>query len=168
MHIVPSWRGPEVQLKKIIEWGWTKITSNCNFQIMTDKYSNHGYNKNLQPYANRLRKEMTKAEACLWKYILKAKQLRGYQFRRQRPVLKYIADFMCLELMLIIEVDGLTHHWEETILKDKRKQADLEAAGFTVLRFTDDEVLNNIKTVHDYLENWIESKLSKSVKSTPT
>ena len=132
---------------------------------MPDKYFNHGYNKNLQPYANRLRKEMTKAEACLWKYILKAKQLRGYQFRRQRPVLNYIADFVCPELMLIIEVDGLTHHWEETILKDKRKQTDLEAAGFTVLRFADDEVLNNVKTVHDYLEKWIERKLSKS---TPT
>ena len=135
---------------------------------MPDKYSNHGYNKNLQPYANRLRKELTKAEACLWKYILKGKQLRGYQFRRQRPVLNYIADFLCLELMLIIEVDGLTHHGEETVLKNKRKQTDLEAAGFTVLRFTDDEVLNNIKIVHDYLENWIESKLSKDVKSTPT
>ena len=134
---------------------------------MPDKYSNHGYNKNLQPYANRLRKEMTKAEACLWKYILKAKQLRGYQFLRQRPVLNYIADFICMELMLIIEVDGLTHHWEETIHKDKKKQTDLEAAGFTVLRFNDDEVLNNIKVVHDYLGNWIESQLGKNVKSTP-
>ena len=96
---------------------------------------------------------------------MKAKQLRGFQFRRQRPVVNYIADFVCMELMLIIEVDGLTHHWDETILKDKKKQTDLEAMGFTVLRFTDDEVLNNIKTVHDFLENWIESK---SVKSTPS
>ncbi len=111
---------------------------------------------------------MTKAEACLWKYILKAKQLCGYQFRRQRPMLNYIADFVCMDLMLIIEVDGLTHHWEETLLKDKKKQADLEAAGFTVLRFTDDEVLNNIKIVHDTLENWIESKMNSTVKSTPT
>lgn len=132
---------------------------------MPDKYSNHAYNKNLQPYANRLRKEMTKAEACLWKYILKGKQFRGYQFRRQRPVGNYIADFVCMELMLIIEVDGLTHHWEETMLKDKKKQTDLEAMGFTVLRFTDDEVLNNIKVIHDFLENWIESK---SVKYTPS
>ena len=137
---------------------------------MPDKYSNHDYNKNLQPYANKLRKEMMKAEACLWKYVLKAKQLRGYQFRRQRPILKYIADFLCMELMLIIEVDGLTHHWEETMLKDKKKQTDLEAAGFAVLRFTDDEVLNNIKIVHEYLENWIEIKLNKGLKyvSTPT
>ena len=111
---------------------------------------------------------MTKAEACLWKYVLKAGQLKGYQFRRQRSVLKYIADFMCLELMLIIEVDGITHHWEETMSKDKKKQAELEAAGFTVLRFTDEEVLTDIYAVHGFLENWIESKLSKSVKSTPT
>ena len=130
-------------------------------------YDNHKYNKNLQPYANKLRKEMTKAEACLWKYILKAKQLKGYQFRRQRPVLNYIADFMCLELKLIIEVDGITHLWEETIIKDKKKQADLEAAGFTVLRFTDDEVLNDIKAVHAYLEDWIGKRVVGDSRSTP-
>jgi very-short-patch-repair endonuclease len=118
-------------------------------------FDNHKYNKDLRPYANKLRKEMTKAEACLWKYVLKAKQLNGYQFRRQRPVLNYIADFMCLELKLIIEVDGITHHWEETILKDRKQQNDLEVAGFTVLRFTDDEVLNDIKAVQASLEDWI-------------
>ena len=131
-------------------------------------FDNHNYNKNLQPNANRLRKEMTKAEACLWKYILSAKQLRGYQFRRQRPILKYVADFVCLELMLIIEVDGLSHHWEETMIKDRRKQSDLEAAGFTILRFTDEEVLNNIKIVHEELQNWIDDKVNGSSKSTPT
>ena len=55
---------------------------------------------------------MTKAEACLWKYVLRAGQLKSYQFRRQRPILNYVADFMCMELMLIIEVDGITHHSE--------------------------------------------------------
>jgi len=78
------------------------------------EHDNHGYNKNLQPFANKLRKEMTKAEACLWKYVLRARQLKGYQFRRQRPVLNYIADFMCMELMLVIECDGITHQWEES------------------------------------------------------
>jgi len=108
---------------------------------------------------------MTKAEACLWKYVLKAGQLKGYRFRRQRPALKYIADFMCMELMLIIEVDGITHHWEETILKDKKKQDDLEAAGFTVLRFKDEEVLNDLNAVHAFLEEWVDKK--QSSKSTP-
>ena len=66
---------------------------------------------------------------------------------------------MCMELMLIIEVDGITHHWEETIVKDKKKQDDLEAAGFTVLRFKDEEVLNDLNAVHAFLENWIEKKI---------
>lgn len=56
--------------------------------------------------------------------------LKGYQFRRQRPVLQYIADFMCKELKLIIEVDGITHQWEETAQKDEVRQKKLEDAGF--------------------------------------
>jgi very-short-patch-repair endonuclease len=128
---------------------------------MTDDFSNHYYNKNLQPYANRLRKEMTKAEACLWKYVLRAGKMKGFQFRRQRPVLSYIADFMCKDLMLVIEVDGITHHFEEVIKNDERRQKALENAGFTVIRFTDDEVLNNINAVYNYLEDWIEKKVGK-------
>jgi very-short-patch-repair endonuclease len=120
--------------------------------------SYHFYNKNLQPYANRLRNEGTKAEACLWKYVLRASKLKGYPFRRQRPVLNYIADFMCKELMLIIEVDGSIHNLEEVIQKDKERQQALEAAGFTVLRFTNEEVLTNIQWVQSYLEDWIEKK----------
>jgi len=130
---------------------------------MAAGYINHYYNKNLQPFANKLRKDMTKAEACLWKYVLKARRMKGSQFRRQRPVLNYIADFMCKELMLIIEVDGITHTWEETIKKDKIRQDALEAAGFTVLRFTDDEVLNNIQAVQLDLEDWIEKETSQQV-----
>lgn len=125
---------------------------------MTDKYMNHYYNKNLQPYANRLRKEMTKAEACLWKYVLRASKLKGYPFRRQRPVLQYIADFMCKPLMLIIEVDGSIHELEEVLKNDKERQKALEEAGFTVLRFTNEEVLTNIQWVHSYLEEWIQKK----------
>jgi very-short-patch-repair endonuclease len=131
---------------------------------MKDDHNNHNYNKNLQPFANKLRKQMTKAEACLWKYVLKASRLKGYQFRRQRPVLIYIADFMCKELMLIIEVDGITHSLDETIAKDKKKQNDLEAAGFAVLRFTDEQVLNDINAVCNFLEDWIERKLNEGSK----
>ncbi len=125
---------------------------------MDGKYNNHFYNKSLQPYANRLRKEMTKAEACLWKYVLRASKLKGYAFRRQRPVLNYIADFMCKELMLIIEVDGSIHELDEVMRKDKDRQKALEETGFTVLRFTNEEVLTNIQWVHSYLEDWIEKK----------
>lgn len=127
---------------------------------MTEGYSNHFYNNNLQPNANRLRKEMTKAEACLWKYVLRAGKMKGYGFRRQRPVLNYIADFMCKELMLIVEVDGSIHELEEIRKNDEQRQKALEEAGFTVLRFTNTEVLTNIQWVQSYLEEWIEKKIA--------
>lgn len=130
---------------------------------MTEGYDNHFYNKNLQPNANRLRKEMTKAEACLWKYVLRAGKMKGYGFRRQRPVLNYIADFMCKELMLIVEVDGSIHELEEVRKNDEQRQRALEEAGFTVLRFTNHEVLTNIQWVQSCLEEWIEKKLGSQV-----
>ena len=93
--------------------------------------NNYAYNKHLQPNANALRKNMTKAEACLWKYVLRARGMKGYQFRRQRPVLYYIADFMCKELMLVIEVDGITHQFEETQYKDFIKQKACYSCDYT-------------------------------------
>jgi len=104
------------------------------------------YTNNLKKFARQNRKQMTKSEACLWKYILRSKQT-GFTFNRQRPALNYIADFMCKELKLIIEVDGYTHLLDEVIINDKIRQANLENAGFTVLRFKDEEVLKEIDTV---------------------
>ena len=122
--------------------------------MSADKDNLCDYNKRLQPLANKLRKEMTKAEACLWKYVLRASQMKGYQFRRQRPVLKYIADFMCKELRLVIEIDGITHNFK--LAEDKRRTNDLRQAGFNVLRFTDEEVLTNIRGVAEKIEKAID------------
>jgi very-short-patch-repair endonuclease len=81
--------------------------------------------------------------------------MKGYTFRRERPVLNYIADFMCMELKLVIEVDGLTHQWEETVIKEAKKDADLMAAGFTVLRFDDNDVLTHLNKVIERIEDTI-------------
>lgn len=121
-----------------------------------DKNNLWHYNPKLKKYANQNRKQMTKAEACIWKYALSARQMQGYQFRRQRPVLNYITDFLCKELMLIIEVDGLTHDWEKVAENDIIRQHRLEEVGFSVLRFNDEEVLNNIEDVIKTIENYIE------------
>ncbi len=130
-----------------------------------DKYNHYLYNDNLQPYAHKLRKKMTKSEACLWKFVLKESQLKGYVFRRQRPILQYIADFMCKELLLVIELDGATHFEDDVVKKDQRKQKDLENAGYTVLRFWDDEVLNNIFRVQQTIIEWIEiQEIEKGIK----
>ncbi|UXP32870.1 endonuclease domain-containing protein [Reichenbachiella agarivorans] len=99
---------------------------------------------------------MTKAEACIWKYVLKARMMKGYQFRRQRPVLDYIADFMCKELNLIIEIDGITHSYEGVYIKDQRRTQELGSEGFTVLRYGDEEVLQNIEHVRESIADWIE------------
>ena len=138
--------------------------------------NNFKYNKNLRRFAHENRADMTKAEACLWKYVLGRRRMCGYQFRRQRPVLNYIADFMCKELMLIIEVDGITHQWEEAAFSDKIREEALKEMGFTVLRFEDDDVLTGINGVYYQIEDFIkdfelkhildQSQL-RSVGSTP-
>jgi very-short-patch-repair endonuclease len=104
------------------------------------------YTTSLRNYSRQHRKNGTKSEACLWKFVLRAKQT-GYTFHRQGPVLYYIADFMCKPLKLIIEVDGITHHSDEAKQKDVIRQASLEKHGFTVIRFTDKEVLTDIGSV---------------------
>lgn len=67
--------------------------------MRADNENFYSFSSSLQPLASSLRKKMNKAEACLWKYILRAKKPKEYSFSRQRPVINYIADFMCMELM---------------------------------------------------------------------
>ncbi|MFO0358171.1 MAG: endonuclease domain-containing protein [Sphingobacteriaceae bacterium] len=105
--------------------------------------TNNFYNKKLKNYAVENRNDSTLAEICLWKFVLSNKKL-GYKFNRQRPVSNYIADFMCKELNLIIEVDGITHEHEQIKKKDAIKQKELEENGFVILRLTDEDVLKNI------------------------
>lgn len=121
------------------------------------------YNKNLQPFARKLRKHMTKAEACLWKYVLRTGRMKGYGFRRQRPITKYIGDFMCKDLMLVIEVDGCSHWGNEAKEKDRKRENDLRRAGFTILRFTDEEVLNNLTQVAQTILKWTEEREKQKV-----
>ena len=99
---------------------------------------------------------MTKSEACLWKYVLRARQMKGYPFRRQRPVLNYVVDFMCKELSLIIEVDGITHESDEGHQRDKIRDKNLKNLGFEVLRFSSWEVLNQIDDVAIMIGDWID------------
>ena len=79
----------------------------------------------------------------------------GYDFHRQKPLDNYIADFFCHELMLAIEVDGYTHTFEEVAAKDKCKEERLQELGITTLRFTDEEVMQDISHVLHTIENFI-------------
>lgn len=116
--------------------------------------NNWYYNPKLLERARYLRKHATKSETYLWKFALKNK-IMGHKFYRQRPVMNYIADFMCKELLLIIECDGITHQMPETAIKDVKRQKDLEAIGFTFLRFEDNMILDNLSLTLSILEQEI-------------
>jgi very-short-patch-repair endonuclease len=123
------------------------------------KENHYLYNPTLKDRARNMRRKGTKAEAYLWKFILQ-KNIMGYNFQRQRPILNYIADFMCKELLLIIETDGATHLLDGAKEKDEKRQLELEQSGFTVIRFEDGVVLNNISWVTSIIEQEIK-KLEK-------
>ncbi|MBR08649.1 MAG: DNA methylase [Rickettsiales bacterium] len=112
------------------------------------------YNPKLKELARQLRNNSTKSEIRLWQY-LKGKQMMGYDFHRQKPLLNFIADFYCYELKLVIELDGYTHQFEEVIAKDEMKQDELEEIGLTVLRFDDAEVMKDINNVLRTIEIYI-------------
>jgi very-short-patch-repair endonuclease len=113
------------------------------------------YKPYLKHLARTLRNNMTLSEILLWKH-LKGKQLLGYDFHRQRPIGKYIVDFYCPVLKLVIEIDGDSHGGKEEA--DRVRQQELEAMGVTVLRFWDNEVKQNAAGVIDTVREWIEAR----------
>jgi very-short-patch-repair endonuclease len=96
-------------------------------------------------FARSLRREMTEAEDRLW-HELRDRRLDRIKFRRQVPFGKYIADFVCLEAGLIVEIDGSQHAESES---DRIRKAELEAKGFRILRFWNDDVLKDLNAVCD-------------------
>ena len=112
------------------------------------------YNPKLKELARQLRKNMTRGEVILWQR-LKRKQLRGYDFDRQRPIDQFIVDFYCKQLMLAIEIDGSSHDSEEAQQRDRQRQSRLESLGVRFLRFRESEVCKNTDAVVDAIESWI-------------
>ncbi len=105
--------------------------------------------------ARGLRKSMTDAEALLWEK-LRNKKLMGYKFRRQHPIAGFIADFYCHEAKLIIELDGSIHHLSEHQEYDEGRTIELEDSGLKVVRFTNDEVINNTQEVLNQIVEYIQ------------
>ena len=102
-------------------------------------------------------KSMTRAEDCLWKYGLRAGQIKKYVFERQMPVMSYVVDFLCKPLRLIIEVDGSGHADPEAQKHAASRQRELERSGFTVLRFKDEDVLRDMDEVRTTISSAIVS-----------
>ena len=92
--------------------------------------------------AGQLRTSQTDAEQRLW-YYLRAQRFLGLKFKRQKPIGRYIADFVCMEYRLVIEADGGQHDG----VKDERRDAWFKEQGFTVLRFWNHEILGQTQAV---------------------
>jgi len=104
--------------------------------------------------ARNLRHAMTPAETRLWS-VLRRRQIANARFRRQRPIRHFIADFCCVECRLIIEVDGAAHNL--TGDQDHARQEWLEASGYRVIRFSNDDVMKNLDGVIEVVRREIES-----------
>ena len=94
--------------------------------------------------SRRLRREQTEAESKLWSH-LRAKRLQGLKFRRQVPIGNYIADFVCPQAKLVVEVDGSQHVDDRAY--DNRRTAFLEKQSYRILRFWNSEVLAEMDDV---------------------
>lgn len=115
------------------------------------------YNKHLKHNARELRKNGTPGEAILWKYVLKAKQFYGLQFNRQFIIEKYIVDFVCRKLKLVIELDGQYH--DQIIEKDKSRDLRLKELGFIIVRIPEKFVMEDVNAVYHYLKSFIPEEI---------
>jgi very-short-patch-repair endonuclease len=94
-------------------------------------------------FAKQLRRHQSAAEDLLWRE-LRDRRLGGWKFRRQVPIEGYIADFVCFEARLIVEVDGPVHRHPEQRLKDAERNAVLRRHGFRVIRFESEAALGRV------------------------
>ncbi len=113
--------------------------------------------KEQRQFAKKLRKEQTALERGIW-HELRARRLDGWKFRRQVPIQGYVADFVCLEARLVVEMDGPMHRVAEQKLRDARRDDVLRRNGFAVLRFSDGTAL---ATVLEEIRRCLQGPLSR-------
>ncbi|MBZ9885251.1 DUF559 domain-containing protein [Mesorhizobium sp. CA10] len=105
-------------------------------------------------FARSMRREPTEAEDRLW-HELRGRRLDNIKFRRQVPIGRFVADFLCAEAKLIVEIDGSQH---AESLRDLERDAGLKARGFRVLRFWNDDVLKELDAVCDTIIAYVKDK----------
>ena len=108
----------------------------------------------LKTNARELRSNMTSQEKKLWD-LIKNRQLSGYRFLRQYVIGNYIADFVCKEKKLVIELDGGQHNEAESVVYDAERTKYIESQGYRVIRFWNNDVDNNIEGVYEVLVEYL-------------
>ena len=104
--------------------------------------------------ARKLRKNSTIQERILWK-ILRNRQFKNLKFRRQFSIGEYIVDFVCEEKRIVIELDGGQHNETENIIKDIERTRFIESEGYKVIRFWNNDILNNLEGVFKILNEFL-------------
>ena len=112
------------------------------------------YDKQLKSLSQHLRNNMTDAENMLWSK-LRQKQLKGYQFYREKIIGKYIVDFYCPRANLVIELDGGQHYSETGKANDRARDNVLIEMGIKVLRFSNRDVFENISGVMEGIWSYL-------------
>ncbi len=107
--------------------------------------------------ARRMRRMMTEAELKLWNEV-RAHRLMGLGFRRQYPIADFIVDFVCPQHRLVVELDGTQHARPDVARADDERTGKLEADGWSVLRFRNHEVLEDMDGVCQHIVNWVEQR----------
>ena len=115
------------------------------------------YPRHIINVARWLRRRPTESESVLW-YRLRNRNLNGLKFVRQYPISRYIADFYCHELNLIIEVEGSIHDSAGQTKYDDIRFEELVGQGFKVLRIRNEQVLNDVQSVLELIEKTIPHK----------
>jgi len=112
------------------------------------------YDKNLKEFSRWLRTHSTLGEILLWQK-LRAGNVMNYTFNRQKPLDRYIVDFYCKPLNLVIEIDGSYHFEQEQKIKDQHRQEALQKMGLNLLRFSEQQIRKDINVVLKAIENYI-------------
>jgi very-short-patch-repair endonuclease len=122
------------------------------------------YDTELTTKARENRRNQTFPEKMMWLGLFRDRGFEGFKFIRQKPIDRFIIDFYCAELMLAVEVDGDTHSLQQEY--DGERTKILNALGITVIRYSDDEVLENLDGVHADLKRKVD-KLREKLKDRP-
>lgn len=116
------------------------VEDSDNVERRIARYTNRAIYRDMKERARHMRKNPTPAEAILWARLRK-RQVKGFQFRRQHPIVRFIVDFYCAEAKLVVEVDGSVHDQPGHEKYDVEREQFLEKLGLRVLRFSNAKVV---------------------------
>ncbi|MFY0606102.1 MAG: DUF559 domain-containing protein [Cyclobacteriaceae bacterium] len=129
------------------------------------------YNKELKTFSRYLRSNSTLSEVLFWQE-LRAGTIRGYKFNRQKPLGRYIVDFYCKKLKLVIEIDGGNHHHPEAMVRDDIRQKALEELGLSFLRFEELDVKRQmpwvLSSIVDFIDQFERSECINDSSNPPS